>query len=148
SLAALGTNPPNGAIVYCYLKQKPEEEATLEVLDARDSVVRRFSSRPKEPGDSLKPDAGLNRFVWDLRYADAHRFKGLVFWAGNTRGPLAVPASYKVRVTVGLVGDPGLQRHNGPSGQGHAGRPAEAVRPARPDPCPRERSGRRRAADP
>src|SRR5439155_251921 len=55
SLAALGTNPPNGAIVYCYLKQKPEEEATLEVLDARDSVVRRFSSRPKEPGDSLKP---------------------------------------------------------------------------------------------
>jgi len=101
SLTGLGTNPPNGATVYCYLKQKPEEEATLEFLDARDSVVRRFATRPKEPGDSLKIDAGLNRFVWDLRYADAHRFKGLVFWAGNTRGPLAVPGSYKVRLTVG-----------------------------------------------
>src|SRR5205823_2497276 len=38
SLAALGTNPPNGAIVYCYLKQKPEEEATLAVPDARVTV--------------------------------------------------------------------------------------------------------------
>src|SRR5213082_3523090 len=101
SLTGLGTNAPNGATVYFYLKQKPEEEATLEFLDARDSVARRFSTRPKEPGDSLKIDAGLNRFVWDLRYADAHRFKGLVFWAGKTRGPLAVPGSYKVRLTVG-----------------------------------------------
>src|SRR5438046_2374481 len=101
SLTGLGTNPPNGATVYFYVKQKPEEEATLDFLDARDSLVRRFSSRPKEPADSLKAEAGLNRFVWDLRYADAHRFKGLVFWAGNTRGPLAVPGSYKVRLTVG-----------------------------------------------
>src|SRR2546425_8862761 len=30
--SGLGTNPPNGATVYCYLKQKPEEEATLEFL--------------------------------------------------------------------------------------------------------------------
>src|SRR5437667_5404 len=95
SLTGLGTNPPNGATVYFYVKQKPEEDATLDFLDARDSLVRRFSSRPKEPADSLKAEAGLNRFVWDLRYADAHRFKGLVFWAGNTRGPLAVPGSYK-----------------------------------------------------
>ena len=80
SLTGLGTNPPNGATVYFYVKQKPEEEATLDFLDARDSLVRRFSSRPKEPADSLKAEAGLNRFVWDLRYADAHRFKGLVFW--------------------------------------------------------------------
>src|SRR2546421_861565 len=101
SLTGLGTNPPNGATVYFYVKQKPEEDATLDFLDARDSLVRRFSSRPKEPADSLKAEAGLNRFVWDLRYADAHRFKGLVFWAGNTRGPLAMPGSYKGRRTVG-----------------------------------------------
>src|SRR5256885_3117265 len=101
TLPGLGTNPPNGATVYCFWEQKPEEEATLGFLDARDSVVRRLASRPKEPADSLKVEAGLNRFVWDLRSADAHRFKGLVFWAGNTRGPLAVPGSYKVRLTVG-----------------------------------------------
>jgi photosystem II stability/assembly factor-like uncharacterized protein len=101
SLTGLGTNPPNGAIVYCYLKDKPGGDVTLEILDARDSLVRRYATKPKEGEDSLKVEAGLNRFVWDLRYADAHRFKGLVFWAGGTRGPVAVPGPYKARVTVG-----------------------------------------------
>src|SRR5256884_6717573 len=50
---------------------------------------------------SLKVEAGLNRFVWDLRYADAHRFKGLVFWAGGTRGPLAPPGVYWARLSLG-----------------------------------------------
>ena len=35
----------------------------------------------------LPAKAGLNRFVWDLRHTDAARFKGLILWAGNTRGP-------------------------------------------------------------
>jgi len=101
ALTGVGTNPPNGAIIYAYFKGKPEAEATLEILDARDSLVRRISSRPKEGQDTLKVEAGLNRFVWDLRYADAHRFKGLVFWAGGTRGPLAPPGVYRVRLSVG-----------------------------------------------
>ncbi len=101
SLAGIGANPPNGAIVYFYLKDKPDAEVTLDILDARDSLVRRFSTRPKEAADSLKVEAGLNRFVWDLHYPDAHRFKGLVFWAGSTRGPLAVPGPYKARLAVG-----------------------------------------------
>src|SRR6059058_2086561 len=103
ALTGIGPNPPNGAIIYAYLKGKPEAETavTLEIRDARDSVVRRISSRPKEGQDTLKVEAGLNRFVWDLRYADAHRFKGLVFWAGDTRGPLASPGAYRVRLTVG-----------------------------------------------
>jgi photosystem II stability/assembly factor-like uncharacterized protein len=97
----IGRNPPNGAIIYAYLKGKPEGEATLEILDARDSLVRRISSSPREGQDTLKVEAGLNRFVWDLRYADAHRFKGLVFWAGGTRGPVAPPGPYRVRLSVG-----------------------------------------------
>ena len=103
ALTGIGPNPPNGAIIYAYLKGKPEAEVavTLEILDARDSVVRRISSRPKEGQDTLKVEAGLNRFVWDLRYADAHRFKGLVFWAGGTRGPLAPPGTYRARLSAG-----------------------------------------------
>ena len=103
ALTGIGPNPPNGAIIYAYLKGKPEAEVavTLEILDARDSVVRRISSRPKEGPDTLKVEAGLNRFVWDLRYADAHRFKGLVFWAGGTRGPLAPPGPYRARLSAG-----------------------------------------------
>src|SRR5258706_6907815 len=43
----------------------------------------------------------MNRFAWNLRYADASRFQGMIFWAGGTAGPVAVPGSYNVRLTVG-----------------------------------------------
>jgi hypothetical protein len=43
----------------------------------------------------------MNRFVWNLRYHEASRFPGMIFWAGGTQGPVAVPATYKVRLTAG-----------------------------------------------
>jgi hypothetical protein len=93
-----GRNPPNGAVAYFYFKTAPDSEVTLEFLDARDSVIRRFSSKPREPGDSLRVSAGMNRFVWNLRYPDASRFPGLIFWAGGTQGPVAPPGDYQVRL--------------------------------------------------
>jgi hypothetical protein len=45
-------------------------------------------------------DVGLNRFIWDTRYADAVRFPGLILWAGETRGPKMAPGSYQVKLTV------------------------------------------------
>jgi hypothetical protein len=48
----------------------------------------------------IPAEAGLNRFVWDLRYADATKFPGMILWAGETRGPLVVPGTYQVRLTV------------------------------------------------
>ncbi|HEV7799368.1 MAG TPA: hypothetical protein VGO73_14515 [Pyrinomonadaceae bacterium] len=45
-------------------------------------------------------DVGLNRFVWDLRYAEAVRFPGMILWAGETRGPRVAPGMYQVRLTV------------------------------------------------
>jgi hypothetical protein len=44
--------------------------------------------------------AGMNRFVWDMRYADARDFPGMILWAANTRGPLAPPGRYQVRLTA------------------------------------------------
>ena len=44
---------------------------------------------------------GLNRFTWNLRYPDAARFEGMIFWAAGTQGPVAPPGSYSVRLTVG-----------------------------------------------
>jgi hypothetical protein len=95
--------PPGGAVVFFYLKDKPDSTADvqLEFLDSRDSVIRRFSTKPKDPGDSLKVRAGMNRFVWNLRYPEASRFPGMIFWAGGTQGPVAVPGTYKVRLTAG-----------------------------------------------
>jgi hypothetical protein len=44
--------------------------------------------------------AGLNRFTWDLRYAPATSFPGMVLWGGSVNGPPAPPGSYQVRLTV------------------------------------------------
>lgn len=103
----IGTDAPDGAIIYTYFAQAPEGEVRLEILDAGGKVVRGYSSRdnPKDPSVIARPEspwfkeestfskAGLNRFVWDLRYAGAHGRRG--------GGPKAVPGPYQVRVTAG-----------------------------------------------
>ncbi len=101
--SGVGANPPSGAVVFFYLKDKPDSSADvrLDFLDSRDSVIRRFSTRPKDSGDSLKVRAGMNRFVWNLRHPEASKFTGMIFWAGGTQGPVAVPGTYKVRLTAG-----------------------------------------------
>jgi photosystem II stability/assembly factor-like uncharacterized protein len=97
----VGTNPPNGAVVFYYLRQTPDSEVTLEFLDGRDSTIRRFSTRPREPADSLRVSAGMNRFVWNLRYPSATGFPGMILWSGNLQGPVAPPGAYKARLSIG-----------------------------------------------
>jgi photosystem II stability/assembly factor-like uncharacterized protein len=124
--AAVGQNPPAGAVIYYYLKEKPKTDVTLEVFDASGHSIKKYTARaPKPdagPGGTPAPptveqqeegffgagraarlaaEAGLNRFVWDLNYEDARRFQGLIMWAGGTRGPRAVPGTYQVKLTAG-----------------------------------------------
>jgi hypothetical protein len=98
------------------MKAKPGGDLKLEILDSSGKLVREFSSKPPDPaaaapaapeegafagGDPrLASEAGLNRFVWDLRYAGCSRFPGMILWAGNTQGPRAVPGTYQIRLTV------------------------------------------------
>jgi hypothetical protein len=112
-----GQNPAVGAAIYYFLKDAPkaETETKIEILDASGKVIRTYSSteyptleeplRPddKKPEKEIKPEAGLNRFVWDLRYDEAHSVPGYYLWEyGNgARGPVAIPGHYQVRLTVG-----------------------------------------------
>jgi hypothetical protein len=122
-----GANPPAGAVIYYWFKDKPEGEVTLEFRDSDGKLIKKFSSKPPpspqpgleaasseqaelqeeeggpEHGGGVKRvpvNQGLNQFVWDLRYADATTFPGIVLWAGNVRGPLVVPGIYEVRLTA------------------------------------------------
>jgi hypothetical protein len=76
-----GKNPPDGAVVYYYLKSAVSSPMTLEILDSTGKVVRRFSSAdratPPGPGldvptywlrpfQPLSAEGGMHRFVWDL----------------------------------------------------------------------------------
>ncbi len=112
--ATAGENPPNGAIVYYYVKAAPKGVTTLEIVDAEGKRVREYSSakynfetEPPDPDSpkltkQIDPQAGLNRFVWDLRYDPAPRIPGyyLFDYESGTHGPLAVPGKYQVKLTV------------------------------------------------
>jgi hypothetical protein len=103
-----GKNPPDGVIVNYYLGQKPEGEVTLSFLDAQGQLIKRFSSvaannqppatTPKEP--RVPAEAGLNRFVWNLRYPDARGVPGDVTTERSLTGPLAPPGAYQVQLDV------------------------------------------------
>jgi len=62
-------------------------------------MVSDIGARALQPHDEVR--AGMNRFVWNLRYPEASRFQGMIFWAGGTQGPVAVPGTYKVRLSAG-----------------------------------------------
>jgi photosystem II stability/assembly factor-like uncharacterized protein len=109
----VGSNPPAGAIIDYSLKTAPKEAITLEILDGKGTVVRKYSSKKvqaNEPpsefqefdrgGAPLPTESGLNRFVWDLRYEPPSRVPGAVSWGGRPNGPLAVPGKYQVKLTV------------------------------------------------
>ena len=127
-------NPPDGAIIDYYLKSPPEGDVKLDVYDHAGKLVRSYSSGSAAslgykvnvpdywlaPAPVLPKNAGLHRFVWDLRYPDPDQL--LYTYYGihvdyfeytladhaiphNTpwhepQGPMVVPGQYKIRLTI------------------------------------------------
>lgn len=108
--APIGANPPNGAVINYYLKEKPKQEISLEFLDASGNAVRKFTSRvpregappaPPTPGEPpVMMETGLNRFVWNYRLPNATGLPGLIMWGGSLAGPRVVPGNYQVRLSI------------------------------------------------
>jgi photosystem II stability/assembly factor-like uncharacterized protein len=78
------------------VQQPPEMPATPSGEESSEFTGRRGGGGPPR----VSTEAGLNRFVWDMRYAEATRFPGMILWAGGTNGPRAVPGAYQVRLTA------------------------------------------------
>ena len=84
--------PNTRAAIYYYLSQA-SGEVKLEILDAANQVVRTLAPRDGKQG--------MNRFIWDLRYPGATVFEGMVLrGADPTKGPLAPPGEYRIRVSA------------------------------------------------
>ncbi len=100
-----GQNPPTGAMLEYYLTQAPAGTVTLSIVDAKGQEVRRFSSQVRSGDPALPARAGMNRFVWDLRYAAARTGDSAValpsISAPRSAPPIAPPGRYGVRLTVG-----------------------------------------------
>jgi len=107
-----GQNPPSGMPIDYYLPAASTGPLLIDILDAQGSVVRHLTSvkpeqaeQPPEWPDQVRPvntlpaAAGMNRFVWNLRYDDPVQIPG-AFYAGlPPRGPVALPGEYTVRLT-------------------------------------------------
>lgn len=98
----LGKNPTGGVSVHYYLGEKPPGTLRLDFLDQRGQLIRSFSPASSDPSKGLPAEAGMNHFVWDMRYPDAHGLTGGThLFGGSLRGPLAVPGRYQVELKVG-----------------------------------------------
>ena len=108
----------NGAVVDYFLP-RDAAEITVEILDgagavlrtvrgseAEDAAIKEANARADEGLGLKRPDApgrkkGVNRYRWDLRCDGAVVFEGMVLWGARADvGPVVVPATYQVRLTV------------------------------------------------
>jgi photosystem II stability/assembly factor-like uncharacterized protein len=93
-----------GAVALTYWLKRPATRVNLDILDNAGAVVRTFTSdttRRVQGQPTLSVNAGVNRVNWDLRYASATTFPGMILWGATTAGPAAVPGQYTVRLSVG-----------------------------------------------
>jgi photosystem II stability/assembly factor-like uncharacterized protein len=109
----LAANPPDGAALDYYLKQKASSPVELEIFDSEGKLVRRFASNDElqktDPSkvsfpvywlheqQALSAEAGMHRFVWDLHYPQPKGVRGS-FW--GPLGPWALPGNYIVKLTA------------------------------------------------
>jgi photosystem II stability/assembly factor-like uncharacterized protein len=120
-----GKNPPDGAILDYYLASAASSPVRLEIFDAQNHLVRRYTSADKavaleeiaakhpipmywvRPTRILSAAAGMHRFVWDLHYpapnALRHEFPISAIYQDTPQYPLgawALPGNYTVKLTV------------------------------------------------
>jgi photosystem II stability/assembly factor-like uncharacterized protein len=112
----VGENPPPGAVIHYYLKEKPKKPITIEILDAKGAPVAKLTSEeekdqiPEDDPDGpmekkekkpLPAEIGVNRAVWDLRYKGATIIKKAKVDAGDPEdGPLVNPGEFTAILTV------------------------------------------------
>ncbi len=117
----IGENPPNGLVLFYYLKEAPQKGQTvkLSLLTQKGDTIASFSNKTNRLGkpvhvsdrfysDTTKTRPGVlpakkgqNRYVWNLRYPDATHVPGAVIWGGSMAGPKIVPGTYTAALSVG-----------------------------------------------
>ncbi|MEL6987106.1 MAG: glycosyl hydrolase, partial [Bacteroidota bacterium] len=95
-----GMNHPGGSNFYYYLKDynKEEDTVSMTILEMNGDTIQHFSSHSKEKKNKLKTQKGSNHFNWNLKYEDATKFDGMIFWWGSLSGAKAIPGIYEAQL--------------------------------------------------
>jgi hypothetical protein len=103
NVVGAGTNHPGGVMTYFFLPELDEKKDTVSLTfkESDNTVIKKFSTHAKEKNKKLEVKKGSNHFVWNMKYEDAKRFDGMIFWAGSLSGPTAVPGNYRVIMETG-----------------------------------------------
>jgi photosystem II stability/assembly factor-like uncharacterized protein len=94
-----GPNPPYGALISYYLKDKPDDKTAfkVQILDRTGKLVQEIERPAKEKG--------LNRVTWNLRFGGAEvrrpPTEEETAFTGPPRGPQVLPGTYTVKLTIG-----------------------------------------------
>ena len=102
-------NPASGAVIYYHIQNKDSvKKLSIEVLDAANNVVRTYysekskiatSNNSSESDPKVEIRTGLNRFVWDLRYANLPSIDN-VYIEGSSAGRKVIPGEYTIRLKI------------------------------------------------
>ena len=107
-----GVNPANGMVLYYDLPKNTETTVvTLEIMNENGKVLRSLTSEKDTnykkhngggppPAPVLSKKAGLNRFVWDLKYPIMPGIPD-VYIEANFSGHVAPPGTYTLRLKAG-----------------------------------------------
>ena len=106
-----GNNPPTGAIFHYNVGDDSADDAVLTVSDGDGNVVRTVRPKPcgyddmseaeKPAGPFLPVKESMNRYIWDMRYDQSSKVTEDGAKSGAIEGPLVVPGTYTVSLTVG-----------------------------------------------
>jgi len=106
-----GVNPASGTVIYYQLPElKKDDQIMMEIKDADGNLVRTFSSKADEKykkyegapkQDPVLPkNKGINRFVWDMRYATMPGVPD-VDMETSFAGHKAPPGKYSITLKMG-----------------------------------------------
>ena len=92
----IANNPPAGAILHYYLRERAKEKVRLTVHDKAGAMLAEVPM--------IKNEIGLHRVAWDLRhqppYALAQTAPGTGHAMAGARGPRVLPGEYVLRLSI------------------------------------------------
>jgi hypothetical protein len=98
-----GTNHAGGVAVNYFIKKENEKDTiALSFYDSNDNLIKKYTTKPdkEKKEEALKIKEGNNIFYWDMMYPGAEKVKGMILWWASLDGPMALPGTYKVELSV------------------------------------------------